>query len=304
MLKHLLAISASFIIASPAVSKPLKIVTDIAPIYGLVSQVMGGTENITLLLDGGASPHDFALKPSKAKALQNADILIFTGLGLTPWLEKPLATLAQNSQQIALMDAPETVHHEMRESVVFDDHHDDHSHGHDHGDDDPHAWMDTQNASIWLAHIAKKLSAYDADNAGKYMENSAKALVEIQELEAKITAQLSPYQDENVMFFHDAYQYFEQRFDVHAVGSVTLANDENVTPKQLRSIESLFKKHNIQCVLVEPATKPGWVNRLAGRDVAQATLDPLGASIPLDTDFYTNLIQNTADQITSCFKAT
>jgi zinc transport system substrate-binding protein len=300
MLKHLIALGASIVIATPVMSKPLKVVTDIAPIYSLVSQVMGGSENITLLLDSGSSPHDFALKPSQAKALQDSDLVIFIGLALTPWMEKPLTTLANSSKKIALLDAPETVQYEMRESNVFDDDH--HDHAHDHSD--PHAWMDTRNAQAWLIHIAKQLAAFDVENSENYMKNSAKAVLELQELETRIARQLSPFHDQNVMFFHDAYQYFEHRFDLNAVGAVTLADDAKVTPKQLRSIEGLFKEHDIKCVLVEHATKQDWINLLAGHKVSQAPLDPLGALIPLNADFYVNLIQKTADQITNCLKAT
>ena len=296
MLKHLIVLCASLMVATPASSKPIKIVTDIAPVYSLVSFVLGDTDNLTLLLDAGASPHDFALKPSQASALQDADFVIFTGLALTPWLEKPLQTLAKNSVNLALLNLPDTVQLEMRKSNIFEDDHD-----HDHGDHiDPHAWMDPQNAIIWLEHIAEVLSAYDIDNAQQYTLNSKRAQMEILNVSEQISKNLSAHKEDKVVFFHDAYQYFESRFKLHAVGAVTLADDAKITPKQLRAVEGLFKDNDVQCVLTEPATKSDWVNSLAGRDIAQAELDPLGANIPMDPFFYVALLQTTAAKITEC----
>jgi zinc transport system substrate-binding protein len=299
MLKSLITFFTATTLATSAMAKPLHVVTDIAPVFSLVAQVMGGTENLTLLLDGGASPHDFALKPSQAKALQEADMVFFTGLELTPWMEKPLRTLSTHSVQISLLNAPNTVHHDIRESNVFGGSHD-HDHGHDRVD--PHAWMDTQNAIVWLDHIAKILGAQDIENKAFYMTNSKRAQSEIQNIEQQIFQRLSKYADEKILFFHDAYQYFEHRFNLNAVGAVTLADDVKVTPKQLKSVEKMFFDHKIKCVLVEPSTDADWVNAMAGQQVAQVHLDPLGSSIKVDTAFYGKLLKETADQITNCIK--
>ena len=297
MLKPLITLISSIVIATPAMTKPLHIVTDIAPIYSLVAQITGTTENLTLLLNSGASPHDFALKPSQAKALQKADIVIFTGLELTPWLEKPLLTLAAISTQISLLNAPKTVQHDMRESNVFGAE-DDHDHGHDQID--PHAWMDPQNAIIWLDHIAQQLGSQDTENKELYQINSKRAQLEIKEIEQQVMQQLSNHVDDKIIFFHDAYQYFEHRFNLNAVGVVTLADDAKVTPTQLKSVEKMFDDHNVRCVLTEQSTEADWVNTMAGHQVAQAHLDPLGSGIEVNEAFYGNLIKKTADQIISC----
>jgi zinc transport system substrate-binding protein len=297
MLKPLITLILSMVIATPAMTKPLHIVTDIAPIYSLVAQVTGTTDNLTLLLNSGASPHDFALKPSQAKALQKADIIIYTGLELTPWMEKPLQTLAANSTQISLLKVLNTVHHEMRDSNVFGTTHD---HDHDHEQVDPHAWMDPQNAIIWLDHIADKLGAQNIESKQLYKTNSERAKLEIHDIEEQVILQLSKHAGDKVLFFHDAYQYFEHRFKLNAVGAVTLADDAKVTPKQLKSVQNLFIKHDIQCVLTEPTTDANWINTLTGQQISQAKLDPLGSQITVNEAFYGKLIQQTADQITKC----
>jgi zinc transport system substrate-binding protein len=297
-------------------SKPLNIVTDIAPVHSLVSQITGETDNLTLLLDSGASPHDFAMKPSHAKEMQTADLIVFMGHGLTPWIEKPLETLGKNAIHMSLMDSENTIVLDFRKSVVFDDHddehhddhkddeHDDHQDAHDHGDNDPHGWMDPENAMVWLNHVTKKLSELDPENADKYNANNAMAQQNLSTLQAETTKTLADTAGKKVLFFHDAYQYFEHRFGIAAVGSVTLADDAKVTPKQLRNIEELFEHHNIQCVLTEAGSKTAWINNLAGGKVKQAPLDPLGATIALGPDLYGQMIRSTANQIANCLKAT
>jgi zinc transport system substrate-binding protein len=309
------------------VSKPLKIVTDIAPVHSMVSQITGETDNLTLLLDSGASPHDYAMKPSHAKDMQTADLIVFTGFGLTPWIEKPLETLGKNAIHLSLMDSKDTFVLDFRDSVVFEEHHDeehhgdhdekdedDHkgkehdehkdAHGHHHGDTDPHGWMDPTNATVWLDHITQKLSELDPENADKYNANNTVAQQNLTALQAEATKTLAQSAGKKVLFFHDAYQYFEHRFGISAVGSITLADDAKVTPKQLRDIEELFEHHNVQCVLTEPGTKTDWVNNLAGGNVKQAPLDPLGATLSLGPDLYGQMIKSTADQIANCLKAT
>jgi zinc transport system substrate-binding protein len=315
MLKPLFALCLSLSIATPAASKPLKIVTDIAPIYSLVSQITGETDNLTLLLDSGASPHDYAMKPSHAKDMQTADLIVFTGFGLTPWIEKPLETLGKNAIHLSLMDTENTFVLDFRKSVVFEEYHDDDhdvkheddrddAHGHHHGNYDPHGWMDPENAMVWLNHIAQKLSKLDPENAEKYNRNNGVAQQNLTTLQLEVTRVLAQSAGKEVLFFHDAYQYFEHRFDIAAVGAITLADDAKVTPKQLRTIERLFEHHNVQCVLTEPATKTDWINNLAGANVKQTPLDPLGATFTLGPDLYGQMIKSTAKQIANCLKAT
>ena len=140
---------------------------------------MGDLGAPDLLLPPGADPHDFALRPSDAKALGDADLVIWVGEGLTPWLMEPLATLAPQAQKMSLLDAqgrsPLDVHDHKEDE--HEDDKDDHGHDdhHDHGDVDPHAWLDTDIAQTWMAAIAEALANADPENASIYLQNAADA---------------------------------------------------------------------------------------------------------------------------------
>ncbi|MDC0737871.1 zinc ABC transporter substrate-binding protein [Cognatishimia sp. SS12] len=140
MFKHALALSC--LLSAPALADAPKVTTDIAPVHALTARVMQGVGTPDLLLPPGLSPHDYAMRPSDARNLQSADLVIWMGEALTPWLEHPLETLAQNARQIELLHLDVTEVLPTRTDAVFasgdDDHgdHDDHDTHHDqeHGD--------------------------------------------------------------------------------------------------------------------------------------------------------------------------
>src|SRR6056297_3016814 len=134
-----LTLAASLLASGAALADVPRISTDILPVHGLVSRVMEGVGSPDLLVDPGASPHGYALRPSQAAALQDADAVIWVSDDLAPWLEGPLDTLAADAVRLELMEVTGTTTYAFRENAVFDDHdhdaHDDHGHD-DHGHDD------------------------------------------------------------------------------------------------------------------------------------------------------------------------
>ncbi len=149
----------------PAAAAPL-VVTDIAPVQALVAQVMAGVGDApTVLVPPGANPHSLALKPSQARALQNADVVFWIGEELSPWLHDPLETLAENAEQVALLDAEETVKLEPREGLGDHDHgdHDDHD---DHGDEHAEGEHDDHDEHDHDEHAEEKHDEHDHDEHG------------------------------------------------------------------------------------------------------------------------------------------
>ena len=133
------------IIPATAMADVPRVMTDIAPVHSLTAQVMGDLGAPDLLLPPGADPHDFALRPSDAENLGAADLVIWVGHGLTPWLEEPLETLAGGATHLSLLetDGWDTLDiRELEEIAAEGDHdhgHDDKEDGHDGHDHDDHA---------------------------------------------------------------------------------------------------------------------------------------------------------------------
>ena len=134
-LPFILSILSLFIIFSPA-KADIKVVASIKPIHSLASYLMDGVGKPDLIVDGYASPHGFAMKPSHAKMLQNADLIFWVGEDLESFLEKPLKSIAKKAEKIELMEIKGLNKLEFRERNIFEGHDD---HGHDeHKKEDEH----------------------------------------------------------------------------------------------------------------------------------------------------------------------
>jgi len=139
MSKNFISLAAGMaMIGGVAMSDTPKVAVDISPVHSLVSRVMLGVGTPDLIVQAGASPHGYTLRPSEAKALQDAQMVFWMGESLSPWMEGALDTLSSDASIITLLERDETILLEFREGAMFEEHdHDDHGdekHG-DHGDE-------------------------------------------------------------------------------------------------------------------------------------------------------------------------
>ena len=287
---------------SSAVSAPPNVVVDIAPVYSIVAQVMKGVGEPTLIIRSGASPHDYALRPSEAAAIENANLVFWVGHELTPWLEDPLENLTNDAQIVELVALEGTILLETREQPVFDDHADEHDdHDHEVGAVDPHAWLDPENAKLWMQNIAQFLAEADPDNAGQYAENAVLGQAAIDGVVEEIKAAFSASTPAGYIVAHDAYIYFENRFGIRAEGAVTNSEAASASPSRLHSLVDQIEHHNITCILTEPQMNPSaFENAFAPYQLRNSTIDPLGVSLDLGTEHYPNLLRNMAQSFLAC----
>ena len=320
MSRKLITISTIMTLMSTSVMADVpNVAADIAPIHSLVSKVMDGVGEPKLVIQSGASPHGYRLRPSEAKALQDANLIFWMGEELTPWLEGAIDTLASNASVTALLDQEGIVLHDFRQGALFeahdhDDHddHDDHKDhddhdghkdhdDHGHGAHDPHAWLSPENAKLWLNIIASKLSVADPENAASYFTNAAAGQAEIEDMVAEVSATLKPVQGGKFVVFHDAYQYFENDFDFYASGAISLSDASDPSPARIARIQKRIRDEGIQCVLAEPQFKQGLVATvMEGSEATASVIDPLGADIKSGPMLYTQLIKNMAKKIKDC----
>ena len=305
-----------------------QVAVDIAPVHSLVARVMDGVGTPDLIIQPGASPHEYSLRPSEAAALQNADLVFWIGPDLTPWLTDTIETLAPDAAVTALMEADGTIELEFREGALFeahaheddDDHvdeaHDDHDEearhddhddeetgheGHGQGAHDPHAWLSPQNAMTWLNVIAGQLSAADPDNAGAYFTNAAAGRTEMEALIGEVIATLDPVRDGQFLVFHDAYQYFEMDFDFPASGAISIGDASDPSPARIAEIQDRIAEQGIDCVLAEPQFNPGLVATvLDGTEAGTGMLDPLGSDLEPGPALYSQLIRNLSTALAGC----
>ena len=311
-----------------------KVVTSIKPIHSLISYVMDGVGTPGLLVDGSSSPHTFQLKPSHATMLQEADIVFWIGEDLESFLETPLESIAKDAKQVTLMESEDIEMLKFREKNVFDDHddhgddhdehgdehdehdeheehgdehdehgdeHDEHAHhdGHNHGEFDIHFWLDPEIAKTIVQIAAKEMSEIDPANASKYEANAAKALNELDQLINDTRGKIN--KDATYVVFHDAYQYFEQRFGIEVIGALTVNPEVLPGAKQLAEIREVIEHEGVNCLFSEPQINPSIAETIASdTGVKAAVLDPLGAELEPGKDLYFDLISDMASSFESC----
>ena len=258
---------------------------------------------------------NFSLKPSHAKMLQNADLVIWIGEDLENFLEKPLNTIAKKAKNIEIMDLKGIKKFAFREKNIFDAHddhkehddhkghddhkeHDDHK-GHNHGEHDPHLWLDPMNAKVIVKEITKELIKLDSSNSSIYKSNSNKALAELDKLIKDIKNDLN--KDLRFVVFHDAYQYFENRFGIQVLGSLTINPDVKPGAEQLSEIREIIEHEKVNCLLSEPQFNPAIIKSIAkDMKIKTGILDPLGAKLDKGKDLYFNLLKNMSTSFKGC----
>ena len=299
-----------------SVKAEIKVVTSIKPIHSLVSYIMEGVGSPDLIVDGYNSPHGFSLKPSHAKMLQEADIVIYVGEGVEEFLEKPLESIASNAVKFELLGQSGIKKLKFRERNIFGDHDDHDDHGHDkkakkddhddhehddhgHGEFDPHIWLDPMNAKIIVKKVTNQLSKLDKENSSIYKSNSKKALKELDQMIKEVKSDVN--KDAKVVVFHDAYQYFEKRFKVNIIGALTVNTDVLPGAEQLAEIREVIEHEKVTCVLSEPQFNPEIVETIAkDTNISSGVLDPLGATLDSGKTLYFNLIKNISTSLKSC----
>lgn len=334
--------------ALPVWADQPRVVTDIAPVQGLVSMVMEGVATPELVVPPNGSPHDYAMRPSQARSLSAADLVVWVGPGLTGFLEGPIGTLAGDAAEIRLMEVPGTLLLPMRESIGVSGHeghdhgaeagdadhgvsdhgdaeHDEEPHGdhddahdgdepaeglqaeggHDHaGGVDPHVWLDPRNGALWLTEIAETLAAIDPENAETYRANAEAGQARLADLEQEISDTLAPVREVPYVVLHDAYHYFEDRFDLRPVAAVATSDAARPGAARLSGLRGeiaeagpvcAFREPQMPLTLLETATE--------GQKVTFAQIDPLGATLEPGAAQYETLLRRMAQDMADCLSA-
>ena len=307
-----LAASLSLLFTGTALAAP-HVVASTKPVHSLVSAVMGEVGTPTLIVRGAASPHTYSLRPSDAAALENADIVFWTGHGMELFLAKALDSLALKAEVVELAEAPGIVLLPLREGGAFEAHvHDDAGHDHDghdhdghdhdsHGDGDMHFWLDPDNAGLMVTHIADVLAVADPENAEVYRANAEAELQRLDALADELQVKLAPVAGKPFIVFHDAYQYFEARFGLELAGAVTISPDVMPGAARIDQLRDRVGELGATCVFAEPNFEPAIIRTIVeGTEAASGVLDPEGSALTEGPDLYPQLLRGLADGLVDC----
>ncbi|MCE0494560.1 zinc ABC transporter substrate-binding protein ZnuA [Vibrio salinus] len=272
----------------------LTVLTTIKPIQMITLELTEGVTQPQVLLSSTASPHDYALKPSDVRRLNQADLLVWFGDGLEPFL-KQIIQKKDPSKVITLSQLPNVNYHQFG-----DDHEDD---GHHHGTVNPHFWLGPDVTEQVAVSLTKKLKTVDPAHAAVYDKNLAHFLNQLNGIDEQIQTKLSPLKNKPYFVFHDAYEYFESFFGLNNMGHFTVSPERRPGAKTLVHIRRTLNQYHDVCIFSEPQFTPAIINSVTrGTDAKIGHLDPLGTDVKLQKGSYFTFLNGIAAQFEQCLK--
>jgi zinc transport system substrate-binding protein len=288
----------------------LNVVATIKPIHSIVASVMDGVTTPRLLVDGAASPHTFTLKPSDARALAAARVVFRVSDAVDPFMSKVAKSLPKSVEVVVLDKAPGLTLYRIRRGGTFEVRDEGASgshHGHAHDQDglgiDGHIWLDPSNAVLIASYVADILGKAQPVDAARFRSNAAAFARNVATLTPELSDRLSPLAGRSFVVFHDAYQYFERRFGLHAAGSVTVSPDLAPSVLRLTALRTKIGALKAACVFAEPQFEPRLIVTITENTTAKrGVVDPLGASIPAGAGHYPALLRKMAADFAQCLE--
>lgn len=295
--------------ASLAAPAQAAVVASVKPLGFIAAAIADGVTPVEILLPDGASEHDYSLRPSDIKRLQDADLVVWVGPEMEAFMPKAVAALpAQKSLELADLstvkpllirgqDEDENEHEEGSETDRG------HAHTHHHGEYNMHLWMSPEIARQSAVAIHAKLLELMPQSRDKLDANLQHFEAELATADTQIATQLKPVKGKGYFVFHDAYAYFEKHFGLTPTGYFTVNPEIQPGAQRLHQIRTELVEHKAVCVFAEPQFRPAVIDAVArGTSVRSGTLDPLGTAITPGRDSYVTFLSQLSSQYTSCLK--
>lgn len=258
----------------------IEVAVSIAPVHSLITAVMEGVAVPSLIVKGGASPHDYALRPSDATMLSRADVVFWIGPDLELFLSKPLASLADKAHVVTLSRYAGSGKH------------------------DSHIWLDPLIARDIVQTATTVLTRLDPANAGRYTANGAHMAQRLDALDRELGMALAPVSALPYVVFHEAYTHFEQRYGLNRVAAITVNPQQRPGAKRIAGIREIIKTTGAGCLFTEPQFAPTLAATIIeGTEVRRGTLDPLGVGLTPGADAYFAIMRGLTASLRNCLLA-
>lgn len=293
--------------ASLALPAQAAVVASVKPVGFIASAIADGVTPVEILLPDGASEHDYALRPSDIKRLQDADLVVWVGPEMEAFMTKSAASLpAQKNVEMDTLPGVKALL--LKGGEDEEEEHEGHAHGgaeehehHHHGEYNMHLWMSPEIARKTAVAIHAKLLELMPQSKDKLDANLQHFEAELSSADAKIGNQLAPVKGKGYFVFHDAYTYFEKHYGLTPLGHFTVNPEIQPGAQRLHQIRTQLVEQKAVCVFAEPQFRPAVIDAVSrGTSVRKGTLDPLGMDISLSKDSYVKFLSQLSSQYASC----
>lgn len=294
-----------------AISLPAgaSVVTSVRPLGFIAAAIADGVTDTEVLLPDGASPHDYALRPSDVLKVRQADLLVWVGPELEAFMAKSAAGLSAE-RNLSLVAEPGIVPllqtgasdtHDAPEPTS--DHDKAQDDNHHHGQYNLHIWLSPAIAEQAARAIHDRLVLLMPDKKQQLDANLHFFSAALTKNDKNIATMLAPVSGKRYFVFHDAYGYFEKHYGLSSLGYFTINPEIQPGAQALHNIRTQLVEQNVTCIFAEPQFRPAVINAVArGTKVHTGTLDPLGSGIALDKESYFTFLSQLSSQYVSCLK--
>jgi len=235
----LILLSCEKKIEKVAGEKKLKVVTSLFPLYDFARNIGKEKTDVTLLLPPGVEPHSFEPRPGDILKINEADIFIYTGRFMEPWVEDILKGIG--SQGPLIIDSSKVIR--LTEEA---------------GKRDPHIWLDFSNAKKMVVNILDGFLRRDLSNKGFYLKNAEEYKKKLDELDKKFKDSLSSCKKDTIIHGgHFAFGYLAKRYNLKYISAYKgFSPDAEPTPGSLIELSKKLKEHDIKYIFYEELISP------------------------------------------------
>ncbi|WP_418156952.1 zinc ABC transporter substrate-binding protein ZnuA [Pantoea agglomerans] len=301
------ALTAFSVTASLTLPAQANVVASLKPVGFIAAAIADGVTPVDVLLPDGASEHDYSLRPSDAKRLKNADLVVWVGPEMEAFMAKSAAELpAQKNLSMVNIDGVKPLlisggEDEDEHTAEKSEEQDADAHHHHHGEFNMHLWLSPEIARKTAVAIHGKLLELMPQDKAKLDANLQQFEVALADTDKRVSAQLAPVRNKGYFVFHDAYTYFEKQYGLSPTGHFTVNPEIQPGAQRLHQIRTQLVEQKAVCVFAEPQFRPAVIDAVArGTQVRKGTLDPLGTDISLAKDSYVKFLSQLSSQYESC----
>ncbi|WP_095152835.1 zinc ABC transporter substrate-binding protein ZnuA [Pseudomonas sp. Irchel s3b5] len=296
------AFIASFLLIGTAQAE-VKVLTSIKPLQLIAAAVQDGVAIPEVLLPPGASPHNYALRPSDVRKVQSVDLLYWIGPDMEGFLPRVLK--GRTLPSIAVQDLPGLkLRHFAEDNHSHPEEADEHDHDHRPGSLDAHLWLSPVNARVIASKMAADLSAADPANATRYQSNLKAFDERLDALDLRLKKRLAGIEGKPYFVFHEAFDYFEDAYGLKHAGVFSVAAEVQPGAQHVAAMRTRLQEVGKTCVFSEPPLRPRLAETLvAGLPVKLAELDALGGYTPATAQGYEHLLEKLGNDLAGCLES-
>ncbi|POA57918.1 MULTISPECIES: zinc ABC transporter substrate-binding protein ZnuA [unclassified Pseudomonas] len=280
----------------------VRVLTSIKPLQLIAAAVQEGVAIPEVLLPPGASPHNYALRPSDVRKVQSVDLLYWIGPDMEGFLPRVLK--GRSLPSVAVQDLPGMkLRHFTEDSHSHAEEADEHDHDHRPGTLDAHLWLSPVNARVIATRMAADLSAADPANAARYQDNLKAFSERLDALDTRLKARLAGIAGKPYFVFHEAFDYFEDAYGLKHTGVFSVAAEVQPGAQHVAAMRARLQQVGKTCVFSEPPLRPRLAETLvAGLPVKLAELDALGGYTPASATGYEQVLEKLGNDLAGCLE--